>query len=315
MLTSPFIYHGPMRSNTKGSLNIGVDEARQYAETYKLDEHSNELLVVKELKYLNLSKRTFHLGVVVIGVCREGSVSFVMNNRKVEIPKSGMFMNFGDSIISDVTMTDDFSATAIVTSHEFLRESVMPLMHLWPYLLFLMESPVVMLGEQELQRLYATYNLVVERLQQTDHCFRREATVANLQAFCFDVCDFLKRKVPRRQHLQTRSYALFDKFVRLVAKNFVEHRDVQWYADEMQLTPKYLSEVVKEVSGRTSSQWITNVVITELKDLLRNSDLSIKEIAVEMNFPNQSFLGKYFKNVVGVSPGDFRSGKKNMVQE
>lgn len=298
-----------MRYKSKGAFNIGVDEARQYAETYKLDERSNELLVVKELKSLNLCGRTFHLGVVVIGVCREGAVSFVMNNCEVTIPKGGMFMNFGDSIISHVEMSDDLSATAIVTTHEFLRESVMPLMHLWPYLLFLMESPVVMLGERELQRLYATYNLVVERLQQTDHCFRREATVASLQAFCFDVCDFLKRKVPQGQRLQARSYALFDQFVRLVASNFVEHRDVQWYADEMQLTPKYLSEVVKEVSGRTSSQWITNVVITEIKDLLRNSDLSIKEIAVEMNFPNQSFLGKYFKNVVGISPGDFRAGK------
>lgn len=298
-----------MRYKTKGAFDIGVDEARQYAETYKLDERSNDLLVVKELGALNLTGRNFHLGVVVIGICRKGKVQLTMNDHDVTIPEGGMFMNFGDSMISHVEMSSDFSASALVMSHEFLRESVLSLMHLWPYLIFLLESPVVMLGQREQQRLLATYNLVVERLQQTDHCFRREATVACLQAVCYDVCDFLKRKVPQGSRLQPRSYALFDQFVRLVAMNYVEHRDVQWYADTMQITPKYLSEVVKEVSGRTSSQWITNVVVTEIKDLLRNSDLSIKEIAVEMNFPNQSFLGKYFKNVVGISPGDFRAGK------
>lgn len=298
-----------MRYKTKGAFDIGVDEARQYAETYKLDERSNDLLVVKELGALNLKGRNFHLGVVVIGICRKGRVQLIMNDHAVTIPEGGMFMNFGDSMISQVEMSPDFSGSALVMSHEFLRESVLSLMHLWPYLIFLIESPVVMLGQREQQRMLAMYNLVVERLRQTDHCFRREATVACLQAVCYDVCDFLKRKVPQDNRLQPRSYALFDQFVRLVAMNYVEHRDVQWYADTMQITPKYLSEVVKEVSGRTSSQWITNVVVTEIKDLLRNSDLSIKEIAVEMNFPNQSFLGKYFKNVVGISPGDFRAGK------
>lgn len=297
-----------MRYKRKDAFSIGVDEARPFAETYKLDQRSNDLLVVKELGALNLEERSFHLGVVVIGICRTGSATLVWNDQTVNITEGSMFMNFGDSMITDVKMSPDFSATAIVMSHEFLRESVLPLMHLWPYLLFLMESPVVKLERRELLRLTATYNLVVERLQQTDHSFRREATVACLQAVCYDVCDFLKRKVPQGEHLQPRSYALFDQFVRLVAMNYVEHRDVQWYANEMQITPKYLSEVVKEVSGRTSSQWITNVVVTEIKDLLRNSDLSIKEIAVEMNFPNQSFLGKYFKNVVGISPGDFRAG-------
>lgn len=74
----------------------------------------------------------------------------------------------------------------------------------------------------------------------------------------------------------------------------------------MCLTPKHLSEVVKQVSGRTAGQWITTLVMIEIKSLLSNTSLSIKEITDEMNFPNQSFLGKYFKNIEGISPSDFR---------
>lgn len=74
----------------------------------------------------------------------------------------------------------------------------------------------------------------------------------------------------------------------------------------MCLTPKHLSEMVKMVSGRTAGQWLTTMVMIETKTLLQDTQYSIKEIAQMMNFQNQSFLGKYFKNIEGISPSDFR---------
>ena len=78
----------------------------------------------------------------------------------------------------------------------------------------------------------------------------------------------------------------------------------------MGITPKYLSESVKAVSRRTPNEWIDNYVTMELRVQLRNSTKSIKQIAEELNFPNQSFLGKYFKEHVGLSPSDYRKGVK-----
>ena len=93
-----------------------------------------------------------------------------------------------------------------------------------------------------------------------------------------------------------------------MSQHFKHERSVEWYSSEMCLTPKHLSEVVKLVSGKTAGQWINTLVIIEIKSLLMNTSLSIKEIAMELNFPNQSFLGKYFKNTEGISPSDFRKG-------
>lgn len=295
------------QNNNIESLSVGIEDAMKVAKTYMLDKSDNRLMVIENAELLQLQHKTFHMGIVVIALCKEGHLTMRFNDNIVDLPKGGLFVNFSDSRISEVEMSPDFSCTAIVVSQDFMQESFMSLMHLWPYLLYVMESPVLMLGESEMRSLMMSYEQIIERLTHEDHCFRREATIANVQACYLDVCDFLKRRVPTDEHLQARAYALFDQFVRLVANNYVEHRDVQWYADNMQITPKYLSEVVKAVSGRTSSQWITNFVITEIKSLLRNSDLSIKEIAVEMHFASQSFLGKYFKNVVGVSPNDFRA--------
>jgi AraC-like DNA-binding protein len=64
--------------------------------------------------------------------------------------------------------------------------------------------------------------------------------------------------------------------------------------------------VVKQISGRTALEWIENYVTMELRVALKNSTKSIKEIAEDMNFPNQSFLGKYFKEHVGMTPSEYR---------
>lgn len=73
------------------------------------------------------------------------------------------------------------------------------------------------------------------------------------------------------------------------------------------ITPRYFSAIIKEKTGDSALQWIVRMVITEAKQLLEESDLSIKEIADQLNFPTQSFFGKYFKQYVGVSPKEYRN--------
>ena len=79
-----------------------------------------------------------------------------------------------------------------------------------------------------------------------------------------------------------------------------------WYAQQQGITPKYLSEMVKQVSRRTPNEWIDRYVVLEMRVLLKNSTMSIKGISEYLNFPNQSFFGKYFKEHVGMSPFAYR---------
>ena len=105
---------------------------------------------------------------------------------------------------------------------------------------------------------------------------------------------------------QTRAEAIFANFIHLLEQNFRTQRRVSWYAEQLCITPKYLSEIVKKISLRTPNDWIDSYVILEARVLLKNTTKSIKEITDELNFPNQSFLGKYFKEHVGVSPSEYR---------
>ncbi|MDM8174887.1 helix-turn-helix domain-containing protein [Olivibacter sp. 47] len=96
------------------------------------------------------------------------------------------------------------------------------------------------------------------------------------------------------------------RFTKLVADNFKEERSVDFYAKKLFITPKYLSEVTKDVSGKTASAIIAEMVIMEAKSLLSIPSLTVIEVADFLNFSDMSFFGKYFKRYTGVNPTSYR---------
>lgn len=96
------------------------------------------------------------------------------------------------------------------------------------------------------------------------------------------------------------------QFVRLVHANFSRERSVGYYASQLCVSPKYLSSLVKAATGRTAARWIDDYVIMEAKNLLRFSGKNIQQVAYDLNFPNQSAFGKYFKHLTGMSPTEFQ---------
>ena len=104
-----------------------------------------------------------------------------------------------------------------------------------------------------------------------------------------------------------RSKAIFDQFIKLVSQNYIRHRNVGFYADKLCLTPKYLSKLIKDTSGRSAPEWIDSYVVLEAKNLLKYSNAAIKEIVYTLNFPNQSVFYKFFKARTGMTPSEYRN--------
>ena len=115
---------------------------------------------------------------------------------------------------------------------------------------------------------------------------------------------------PDTKQKGVQSSPLTDTFVTLVAHHHVEHRDLQFYADKMQLTPKYLSAAVASATGQSAVDWITNYVILEIKYYLKHTRLAVKEIAYELNFENQMNLYRYFRRHTGMTPTQYREIEK-----
>lgn len=127
-----------------------------------------------------------------------------------------------------------------------------------------------------------------------------------MQAALYEMVDIQQRISDTRNIVRTRKEEIMARFLLAVSEHFREQRQVSFYADMLCITPKHLSTVVKEVSGRTAGNWIENYVVMEAKVMLRTTDLPVQEIANRLNFLNQSFFGKYFKHLTGVSPSQFR---------
>ena len=114
---------------------------------------------------------------------------------------------------------------------------------------------------------------------------------------------------PARKMVTASDYT-FNKFTQLLRQHPHE-REVQWFAKQLGITPKYLSEICKEMSGKSASEWIADVTVTELKHYLRNSTLPIREVARIMEFPNPSFFCQYTKKHTGLTPNHYRKEKKD----
>ena len=106
--------------------------------------------------------------------------------------------------------------------------------------------------------------------------------------------------------VKERSSEYFERLMSLLAEHYREQRNVEFYADKMNISSKHLSRVIRNFTGKSVHQWIDEFVALEIKNLLKYSNLSIQQISYSLNFPNPSFMGQYFKRITGQTPGEYK---------
>ena len=211
-------------------------------------------------------------------------------------------------IVDNFMSSSDFECQCIMLSTQFYHGFVQNVKNVSSLLLFSMNNPVVHLTVQEIQTYSNYYETIRRKMADESHHYRTELVQALLLAMFYDMSGVIYRIEQSSAKKQGRADVIFARFIALLQENFRTERRVSWYAKQLDITAKYLSEVVKSVSKRTPNEWIDSYVVLEIRVLLKNSPKSIKEITEELKFPNQSFLGKYFKEHVGVSPSEYRKG-------
>lgn len=115
-----------------------------------------------------------------------------------------------------------------------------------------------------------------------------------------------QKDMPEAKPSRSRRTAYVNEFMRMVHEHHVRERSVAFYAGKLFISPKYLSLIIKETTGRSATEVIDSFVILEAKNLLRFSGKNIQQVAYELNFPNQSSFGKYFKHLTGMSPSEYQ---------
>lgn len=243
---------------------------------------------------------------IIMGLCLHGSIEYTADTQlHTAQANDALIINEGQ-VVGNFSMSGDFSGIAMMLSYNMFQEIVQGVHDLSALFIFARTHPVFRLLPNESQSVVEYFNMIKDKVDDHFHHYRRDVARSLIATMIYDLNNALYRIQQAKDKKQTRAEAIFTRFIQLVEQNYKTERRVGWYGKQMCITPKYLSETVKQVSRRTPNDWIDYYVMVELRVQLKNTSKSIKEIATEMNFPNQSFLGKFFKEHAGMSPLAYR---------
>lgn len=273
----------------------------------RIDFIDNDFAIFDDVSDVPMDEFPNRINAAVIAVCLTGSGKVGVNLREFEVTAGTLLMTLPEQIIQSLGVSDDFSAIYIAVSPQFIDRTFTQMKELLSFMFYIKEHPCIPLSKIEQDCMLEYHSFLWKKVKMKDNIFRKEIAKGILSAMFYDLYNFCRKHMPIEEiRPKTRKEELFEKFMREVSAYYKMERSVIFYANKLCLTPKHLSGVVKEVSGKTAGEWIDNFVILEARALLKSSEMSVQEIAEYLHFANQSFFGKYFKHYVGMSPKEYR---------
>ena len=222
-----------------------------------------------------------------------------------------MVIALPSQIIEHRQFSPDFKGIFFAVSKSLLE--ILPKVgNLLALFFYLKDYPCFSLTPNEQRTVQEYHTFIRKRLRSKGDLYRREVVLGLMQGFFFELCNIFNNHAPAvtaSVKSKSRKEYIFERFYETLVESYQSERSVKFYADQLCLTPKHLSGVVKEVSGKTVGEWIDEFVILEAKALLNSSSMNIQEIADRLSFANQSFFGKYFKHYTGMSPKEYRKNR------
>lgn len=257
-------------------------------------------IIAHDAKSHKISHEPIKIEKAMITVCTSGRCSVKINLAEYEVESPmlvtllpGQFIEMGDE-------SANFCAYSIITSKRFIDMINIPG---WQQKYVTMyNNPILPLNSDSLMALRIFFSILYRAASNTNNPFRLQVIENLIRVFYYGGVSEEHRQMTGA----TNKNSVVERFLELVHEHYREERMISYYADRMCLTPKYLSKIVKDNTGRPASEWIENYIILEARAMLQNSDMTIQQIAQSLNFPNQSFFGKYFKRATGMSPKQYR---------
>jgi len=269
-----------------------------------MDTLGEDVVLFNSLKFLPTFHYPFKSDFFIGIFCIKGHINLSINLNEYHIESRVIVTLMPDRIVQFKDVSDDFSAKFILLSNTFLSGLLSGPLERLPAYLTVHNDPVSAMSEDEFESKLEYYRLIQREIRKVGNPYRLEAVRHLIQA------QFYATRYLEDNHNdpldKTRHEALTEEFINLVNMHYREEREVGFYAEKLHLTPKYLSKIVKQNSGKSANQWIDDNVVLEAKALLKSTNMHIQQIGDHLNFSSQSFFGKYFKRKVGISPKEYR---------
>jgi YesN/AraC family two-component response regulator len=290
-------------------MNTNIISLADFKRIPSLSIFEDDVLVVRsqDIPYIPKPKYPVRIKYFVFVYCSSGSVKFSIDTKTHEI-NEGQFLLMSSDCVMEFHEIHNFKGTFLVVSYKYMKTLTTFCTAIWKRLATIAKEAIHDITEEE-AKIVANYIERLVRYCNNDNItFRKEIIMHEILAFLHELCGFQSVVNIETTHLSNdRNKSIYGEFISLVVHNFRQEHSVSFYAEKMGLTPKYLSIAVRTASGNTPSECIQKFLIQESMVLLKNTNMAIKQIVAELNFPTATFFCRYFKRHTGMSPNEYRT--------
>ena len=247
-----------------------------------------------------------YVGRVIHILCRNGNMGFTFQDTHYNISSGDYVILPNATLAFDFSASDDFQGIMMNLSEAFVASIAIRSNYGIIGHLSLLRNPVMKLSERDFRICEAALQYLRMRMEDETHLFREELLGSLLTAHILDLYDIHARSRKEVQ-VSERITSLLRNFIELLYNGeYIRNRDLEFYASRLCITPHYLSEICKKVSGKPASYWIDRFTMQEITRLLKQKELSLTEIAERMNFSSMSYFSRYVQKRIHLSPSEYR---------
>ena len=268
--------------------------------------NDDELVIVdnlREIPHLGGGKIDFNL----VAACITGRMRMDVSGQPTTVNAQQIFVCHPHVVLSNLMISPDFECKIMCLSDRLLRSILQSQMLIWNNMLYKHRYRIIGIPADR----FGLYNELRYQWLSEGNPFKREILFSLLRVALLELCYQLisndqKEEEESPQEAGSRMETLFYQFLKNVARRSIKKLSVSEYAEELCISPKYLSTVCRTVSGKSPTEWISEYVIEDATHYLKNTELTVSQIGIELGFPNASFFGKYVREHIGLSPNEYR---------
>ena len=285
---------------------------RNGSDTLRLDD-SEELVVMENFGSLPQGELCLEdHGLIVI--CTRGIAQFDYDGQQIQLHQNDLYLYMAHSVVTNFMSSIDFNCRQIWFSRSELWNINMYGEVSLADLAYLKQHPVVHLSDEDMSLLEDYFQLICRRMKDKTPLLHSEIVRSLVSTMMLEMLCMIRRDKAQKAQLDVQEDStpgyhrrlLADKFMRLVEQSDGRIRRVDDFASQLNVTPKYLSTLLKETMSRRPSEMIKLFTLKAIEHRLRFTDMTMQEIANDLNFPNASFFGKYVKEHLNMTPLEYR---------
>lgn len=269
----------------------------------------DKVMLIDDLEKLCFD-RSMELDFIALLFCTQGNIELDIHDKRYYVGTNDVLYCNRGTLLHHISLKPGYSGKLLCVSWEYAERLFMRGTCRWESILHVRQYPLLHLHPREQQLLKAYYQLFAVKVRNYYYTPQNDVDCI-FGGFFQDFHQIVIRYAGQWSRLERgcvspRQNELFKRFIALAKERFKQEHFLPFYAERLCVSPKHLSTVVKQVSGQSVTTWIDTLLIDEIKSMLRNSNLTISEIACQLHFSNPSFFGKFVKAKTGESPQNLR---------